>query len=207
MDAHTRHNERRVRLEEAALDLFATKGYRHTTVSAICESARVSRRHFYEQFGDRESVLRDLYDTVQERTRDAVLEAIGTYTRAHASAPLDRRALIAAALTAYVAALVDDPRALRVAFVEVVGVSTEFEEHRLSSRREWAQLLQGAAAAAGAAPAAPWVYTGFIPTVNEFLMAWWQWAEGGTDPGDLVSVLTSVLTAMLTDDRGDGQHA
>jgi AcrR family transcriptional regulator len=195
-DAETRQEDRRTRIEEAALELFASRGYRHTTVSAICERARVSRRHFYELFDDREAVLRYVYDLLQVRTRDALLAAIGEHVRG-AAGSVDRRELVVAALQAYIGALLDDPRALRVGFVEVVGVSPELEQHRLGNRREWAQLLQGAAATAGAAPAIPWVYAAFIPSVNEFLMAWWLQADDHSDPGELVQVLTSVLTTLM----------
>ncbi|CAM4048897.1 TetR/AcrR family transcriptional regulator [Tsukamurella strandjordii] len=195
-DAETRQEARRTRIEEAALELFASRGYRHTTVSAICERARVSRRHFYELFDDREAVLRHVYDQIQERTREAVLAAIGDHVR-DAAGSADRSAIIVAALDAYIGALLDDPRSLRVGFVEVVGVSPEFEQHRLGNRREWAQLLQGAAATAGAPPTQPWMYTAFIPSVNEFLMAWWQHSDDHTDPHDLVQILSSVLTALI----------
>ncbi|WP_049825787.1 TetR/AcrR family transcriptional regulator [Tsukamurella paurometabola] len=195
-DAETRQEDRRTRIEESALDLFASRGYRHTTVSMICEHARVSRRHFYELFDDREAVLRHVYDLVQARTREAVLAAIGAHVREHGGRG-DTTALVTAALDAYVAVLLEDPRGIRIGFVEVVGVSPDMEQHRLGNRREWAQLLQGAAVTAGAAHVPAWVYAAFIPSLNEFLMAWWQHSDDRSDPRELVQVLTAVLTTLM----------
>lgn len=194
-DARTRQAERLARLEEAGLDLFATVGYQQTTVAAVCERAKVSRRHFYEQFSDREALLRHLYAGVQERGRAAVAGALAVGVTG--AGPDAVRDLVATGLTAYVDSVLADPRGLRVAFVEVVGVSAELERYRMDNRAGWAALVRAAAEEAGARAVSPWVYAAFIPSVNEFLMAWWQSAHDRSDPAELVRVLTSVLTDLL----------
>ncbi|WP_175400101.1 TetR/AcrR family transcriptional regulator [Tsukamurella pseudospumae] len=194
-DARTRHAERLARLEDAGLELFATAGYQQTTVAAICELARVSRRHFYEQFGDREALLRHLYDGVQARGRAAVAAAL--VDGASGAGPEAVRDLVSRGLAAYIDAVLADPRGLRVAFVEVVSVSAELERFRMDNRAGWAAMVRAAAEEAGVHAAAPWAYAAFIPSVNEFLMAWWQHSDDHSDPAELVNVLTSVLTDLL----------
>ncbi|MCS3780712.1 TetR/AcrR family transcriptional regulator [Tsukamurella ocularis] len=198
-DARTRHAERLARLEEAGLDLFATAGYQQTTVADVCERAKVSRRHFYEQFADREALLRHLHTGLQQRGRVAVETALAEGMSRVGGLPTAeaRRALVLAGVRAYIDAVLTDPRGLRVAFVEVVGVSPEMERYRLDNRAGWAALVRSAVEAVGSRAVAPWVYAAFIPSVNEFLLAWWQRADEGANPAELVDVLSSVLTNLL----------
>lgn len=198
-DARTRHAERLSRLEDAGLELFATVGYQQTTVADICERAKVSRRHFYEQFADREALLRHLHTGLQQRGRVAVETALaqGVSQVRGLSTAEARRALVRAGVSAYIDAVLTDPRGLQVAFVEVVGVSPEMERYRLDNRAAWAALLRSAVESVGTRAVAPWVYAAFIPSVNEFLVAWWQRADDGADPAELVEVLSSVLTNLL----------
>ncbi|BDH56252.1 TetR/AcrR family transcriptional regulator [Tsukamurella sp. PLM1] len=201
-DAPTRQAERLAKLEAAGLQLFATVGYQETTVAAVCELAKVSRRHFYEQFADREALLRHLYTQAQDRGRAAVADALAGGARG--TGPEAVRALVSAGVAAYIGTVLADPRTLRVAFVEVVGVSADLERFRLANRAEWAALVRAAAEDAGARATAPWVYAAFIPSVNEFLMAWWQNAPDRSDPAELVAVLTSVLADLLVAAPPDG---
>ncbi|WP_158635141.1 TetR/AcrR family transcriptional regulator [Tsukamurella asaccharolytica] len=196
-DARTRRAERLARLEDAGLELFATVGYQRTTVADVCGRAKVSRRHFYELFADREALLRHLYTGVHDRGRVAVAEALADGAPAVGSGDGAIAPLVASGLTAYIDSLLADPRGLRVVLVEVVGVSPELEAHRMATRDHWARTIRSAAEAAGARPVAPWVHAGFIPSVNEFLLAWWQHAGDRSDPAELVRVLTSVLTNLL----------
>ncbi|CAM3777423.1 TetR/AcrR family transcriptional regulator [Tsukamurella ocularis] len=203
-DARTRHAERVARLEDAGLELFATVGYQQTTVADVCERAKVSRRHFYERFADREALLRHLYMGVHDRGRAAVAAALADGAPTAGTGDGAVATLVASGLTAYIDAVLADPRGLRVAFVEVVGVSAELEACRLANRDQWAQTIRSAAEAAGARPVASWVHAAFIPSVNEFLMAWWQHAGDRSDPAELVQVLTSVLTNLLVTAPSDG---
>ena len=45
------------RLQQAALDLFATRGYEQTTAAEIAESVRLTERTFFRHFSDKREVL------------------------------------------------------------------------------------------------------------------------------------------------------
>ncbi|MBE3000782.1 TetR/AcrR family transcriptional regulator [Nocardiopsis sp. HNM0947] len=53
--------DRRSRLKDAALELFAARPFDEVTVADVCSRARVSKRHFYEEFDDRRDLMRCLH--------------------------------------------------------------------------------------------------------------------------------------------------
>ncbi|MGW4898654.1 TetR/AcrR family transcriptional regulator [Kitasatospora sp. NPDC004240] len=170
--AQERRAERRERFLAAALDQFGGRpGYRSASVTGLCEAAGLSTRQFYEEFRNLEDVLARLHLLVNDWTEQAVLAAL-TDT---AGLDFDRR--IAAVLRAYVTAATSDPRRLRIAFVEIIGVSEELERQRLVRRGRWVDLiLAEAEAAAARGEVAPRDHriaaTAFIGAVNGLLHDW-----------------------------------
>ncbi|ROZ89313.1 TetR/AcrR family transcriptional regulator [Gordonia sp. OPL2] len=63
----------RDRLREAALSLFAERGYEGTSVADIAESAGVTERTFYRQFGDKREVLFDSEHTLEHAIVERLL--------------------------------------------------------------------------------------------------------------------------------------
>ena len=61
---HERRADRRARLAAAGLELYGTTGYDATTIPMLCSAAGVTSRHFYEEYGSRETLLRQVYDTI-----------------------------------------------------------------------------------------------------------------------------------------------
>ncbi len=74
-DAGERRAERREQLLAAALELFGTRGFHAVTIRQLCAEARLAPRYFYEQFGDREELLRTVYATGMAAVFGAVLAA------------------------------------------------------------------------------------------------------------------------------------
>ncbi len=68
-----RATERRERLVAAAYQLVGTEGAAAATVRAVCREAQLSRNYFYENFTDREDLLRALADRVAEEMREFVV--------------------------------------------------------------------------------------------------------------------------------------
>ena len=194
--AEERRAERRRRLLDAGLQLFGdSPGYRATSVSALCEAAGLSTRQFYEEFRSLEEVLATLHlmvnDHAERATRAALAEA----------ADLDIEERAAAAFRAYAAAATGDPRYIRIAFVEIVGVSPRLERQRLARRARWVELIRSeATAAAERGEAAVRDYriasTAFIGAVNGLLH---DWSAGEVDAtlDQIVDELVLLLLGML----------
>ena len=130
---------RRVRLLEAALELLGTEGWQATTVTAVCERARLTPRYFYESFRDRDDLLVAVFDGVMQDVTHHVLEAI-------ADAPGDMTETLRATVAAFVKVVTDDPRKGRVAFVEALG-SEALMRRRLDTMRRFADLVAAQARA------------------------------------------------------------
>ena len=144
--AEERRAERRRRLLDAGLELFGTRGYAATTIEALYTEARLAPRHFYEQFPNREALLRAVYDEAMAAVSEAVAEARRT-------APRDIRGRVRAILEGFIDAMLGDPRRARIAYLEVPGTSRELERHAHGVVRGFAALVEEEARA-GAARAA-----------------------------------------------------
>jgi len=119
---------RRERLLDAALELFGTDGYPATSVERLCAQAKVSTRHFYHEFQNKEAVLLAVHAQVIELAVRSTGEALA----ATADAPVRER--IVAAVDGYLRTIMADLRRARISFVEVVGTSPAVEEQRIAFR-------------------------------------------------------------------------
>jgi AcrR family transcriptional regulator len=128
-----RKQDRRERLLDAGLDLFGTIGYAQTSIERLCARAGVTTRHFYEEFGSREALLKAVYERVIGRTMLAVREAV-----AAGGGEEDRLNGLQAFLDSYL----DDPRYGRVGSIEIVGVSPELERYRRSVIHDFADIIE-----------------------------------------------------------------
>jgi len=75
-----RNPQRELRILEAALELFGSKGFEATTVSAICEAAGASEATLYEYFESKEQVLFSIAELYTQREFER-LEGIRHYIR------------------------------------------------------------------------------------------------------------------------------
>lgn len=105
-----RRAARRAQLLEAGLDLVSEGGTQAVTVRAVCRTAKLTERYFYESFTDRETFTGDLYDEVAAGCVEAIVSATGSSDRSP-------RAIASAAVAAVVAYALEDPRHGRLLFV------------------------------------------------------------------------------------------
>jgi AcrR family transcriptional regulator len=165
-----RREDRRERLLATALDLFGTAGYAATSIEGICGAAGVTARHFYEHFASREALLRAVYDGIIDDTQRAVLRAL---TQA-----VDAETRATAGVGTFVRAYLEDPRRARIACIEVIGVSADFERHRRSVIHQFASVIEAQAealaAAGGLASARNYELAGIAMAgaVNELMSDW-----------------------------------
>lgn len=134
-----RQRERRARFLESGLTVFARDGYANSSVGAICKDAGLSSRQFYEEFTGRESLLLELFATIDRESRAAVLGSLQHSTEQSSLQRID------SAIRAYVQSIGTDMRRARVVLVEVVGAGSKVEKMRTESRRAWSAVLAQAA--------------------------------------------------------------
>jgi AcrR family transcriptional regulator len=96
--------------------VYGERGYHQATVKAVCESAGLTERYFYESFPNSEALLIDSFNAV-------TYAVLGEITGAARGAGRARTARSRAMLHAYFAALQREPQSARVFLVEIRGVS------------------------------------------------------------------------------------
>ncbi|WP_415976972.1 TetR/AcrR family transcriptional regulator [Rhodococcus sp. 077-4] len=133
MSADDRTADRRARLLEAGLEVFATAGAQNTTMTAICAEAKLTERYFYQSFSSREDLLQHVVESVSDEIRTAALNAL------HAPAPTVEEQ-VHNAISAFVGVLTDDRRKGRVAMIESLAVDS-LRDYRRKSMRAFAHLV------------------------------------------------------------------
>jgi AcrR family transcriptional regulator len=139
--------ERRERLLDAALEVFAKRTFHASKVRDLCRESGLTERYFYESFPDKEALLAAL----AERIVTDFLTAAGPSI---ALLPTDFDGGVRGAMEAVVSSLTNDPRRARILFVEVVGVSRRIEDRR----RELIGSLVRVLCAGAAQGFGDWVY-------------------------------------------------
>jgi AcrR family transcriptional regulator len=119
---------RRARLAEAALTLFATRGYSVTSVDEIVGRAKVSKSAFYESFESKEDCFREVLLTEGGALIHDVLERAATGRDHHERLRLG--------ITTFVRSCFERSSVARLLIVESVGLSqgVELVRHDLQAR-------------------------------------------------------------------------
>ncbi|WP_298276925.1 TetR/AcrR family transcriptional regulator [uncultured Bradyrhizobium sp.] len=134
MDAEERRTERRLKLIDAAVEVYGEVGYRGATVKAICEAAELTERYFYESFANSEALLIAAYGHV-------VGHLHAEMTAAAAAAGDDAEARLRAALTLYFTRLKQHPKPARVFLLEISGISPAVDAVKLDAGRVFSDIL------------------------------------------------------------------
>jgi AcrR family transcriptional regulator len=126
----------RGRLEQAAMELYAERGYDQTTVAEIAARARLTERTFFRHFADKREVLFSGSEPLAERLIAAVAGAPDSAT------PLDA----SVAALEEVGALIQESRGRDFARTRqrVIAANAELQERELIKLASWADTLAGA---------------------------------------------------------------
>ncbi len=168
----------RGRLEMAALELYAERGYDQTTVAAIAERAGLTERTFFRHFTDKREVLFGSGMVLEELLVRAVAEAPTDAT------PYD---VVAGALVEAAGVLAGRaPIAARRQ--AVIDAHPELRERELGKMASWATALVGALGERGVDPR----LAGLVSQtgIAIFRVAFETWARGGASED---------LTALVRD--------
>lgn len=190
---------RRERLLAAAVELFGTDGYPATSVERLCSQAKVSTRHFYHEFQNKEAVLLAVHAQLIELAVASTGEALARTQ----DAPVAER--IAAAVDGYLSTIMPDPRRARISFVEVVGTSPAVEQQRIAFRELVLTTIQGLAESAvgrGEIQPRDFRFLGlcFIGAVNTVVYDWMV-ADPRPPEAPIRTALRTLAVDLLTGPR------
>ena len=173
------------RLQQAALDLFATRGYEQTTAAEIAESVGLTERTFFRHFSDKREVLFYGQD-----------EFVRAFLAGVHSAPPDATPIevVGAALRSVATFFPDDRRGrsrIRQRVIEQNPALQEREAHKLAGL---ATALADALRARGVDPVAATLAAESGATV--FRLAFAQWIRSG-ERRSLSDICADVLRELV----------
>ena len=128
-----RLERRRRRIAEAALVLFATRGYNATSVEEVVERARMSKSAFYEFFSSKEDCFRELLVLEGGALIHDVLASAGTGRNHHERLRLG--------ITTFVRSCFERSSVARLLIVESVGLSEGVDAVRLELQGRFADAV------------------------------------------------------------------
>lgn len=143
--AADRRAERRTLLLDAAFALLGDEGWAALTVRAVCATARLHPRYFYESFLDLDSLVVAVYDRV-------VAELAGEVTAALAAAASDPVSQAHAGIGTIVRFIDEDRRRGRILYTEGLGNEALNRRRQEMGRRLVGMVEQDAATAHGQLP-------------------------------------------------------
>lgn len=182
----------RERILEAALDVFARKGYHRATVDDIVRASGTSKGGVYHHFASKETVFLALADDFAARLATAVAAAIALRHGALGK--------VEGALGAVIATFAGSERLARVILLEASSLGPAWEAKRAQVHDRLAALVQGyldeAVAEGAIAPLDTRVATlAWVGAVNEVVV---QWLHGRVDDlGVSVPALTRLLLRSI----------
>jgi AcrR family transcriptional regulator len=196
VSAVERTADRRRRLIEATLDVWASAGTK-VTMTAVCASAGLTERYFYESFTNLDEALVAVLDSIAVEIEERV-QAAAEQAEASGGAPVER---VRASLLAFVSLLQEDPRKGRVAIIEA-GALPALRPRRTALLRHFAhRSAEDAVQIMGLPrPAASDSEIGgllFIGGMAELVTAWLDGALEAT-PEEMVDAATRMYLALYS---------
>ena len=131
-------SNQRERLLEAVAAVTAELGYADTTVADIHNAAGVSRKTFYEHFGNKEEAFLAAYDEISKRLLDHVEAAL--------SGAQSFEDGVTGCLRAFLEFVASEPTFAQMCIVEVLSAGPEALERRNKTMRAFAELVDRGAA-------------------------------------------------------------
>ena len=182
----------RERILDAALEVFARKGYHRAIVDDIVRASGTSKGAVYHHFPTKEAIFLALVDDFATRLARAVAAAIAEQHGALAK--------VECALTAVLATFAADERLARLILLEAVSLGPTYQAKRAEVADRFVTLIQGyldeAVADGSIAPLDTRVATlAWLGAVNEIIA---QWLHGALpDVSATIPALTRVLLRSI----------
>jgi AcrR family transcriptional regulator len=179
----------RDRILQAALEVFAEKGYHRALVDDIVRASRTSKGAVYHHFPNKEALFLALVDEFAGRLAEAVAAAIGG---AHGAL-----GKVQAALTAGLQTFAGHRELARILLLEAVSLGPAYQSKRLEVHGRFASLIQAHLDEAVAEGSIPRLDTrvatlAWLGALNEVVV---QWLYSGKP--DLLTEAVPALAPML----------
>jgi len=179
----------RDRILQAALEVFAQKGYHRALVDDIVRTSQTSKGAVYHHFPNKEALFLALVDELAGRLATAVATAIGS---AHGAL-----GKVEAALTAGLETFARNRDLTRILLLESVSLGSAYQSKRLEVHGRFAALIQAHLDEAAAEGSIPPIDTrvatlAWLGALNEIVV---QWLHTGRP--DLLREAVPALTPML----------
>ncbi|HNO93387.1 MAG TPA: TetR/AcrR family transcriptional regulator [Anaerolineales bacterium] len=161
--------ETRSRILEAAVKIFATKGYHDAKVDDIVGEAQTSKGAFYFYFPSKQDIFIALSDTFADLLESKVSEAM--QSESHGLQQMDTALRVSLGLFSQYRGLA------KIALVQAVGLGAVFEERRRAINDRLTRLVQTRLEAAVAEGSIPPLKTdlaarAWVGALNEVVTHW-----------------------------------
>lgn len=161
--------ETRTRILEAAVKVFATKGYHDAKVDDIVNEAQTSKGAFYFYFPSKQDIFIALSDTFADLLESKVSEAM--QSESHGLQQMD------AALQTSLGLFSQYRGLAKIALVQAVGLGAVFEERRRAINDRLTRLVQSRLEVAVAEGSIPPLKTdlaarAWVGALNEIVIHW-----------------------------------
>lgn len=181
----------RERILDAALEVFARKGYHRAIVDDIVRASRTSKGAVYHHFPNKEAIVLALVDDFAARLAGSVAAAIAEQRGALAK--------VEHALSAALSTFAADERLARLILLEPVSLGPAYQAKRAEVTDRFAALIQShldeAVADGSIAPLDTQVATlAWLGAVNEIVV---QWLHGKLEISATIPALTRVLLRSI----------
>lgn len=162
-------HETRTRILEAAVKVFATKGYHDAKVDDIVGEAQTSKGAFYFYFPSKQDIFIALSDTFADLLESKVSEAMQSEN--HRLQQMDAALRVSLGLFSQYRGLA------KIALVQAVGLGAVFEERRRAINDRLTRLVQTRLEAAVAEGSIPPLKTdlaarAWVGALNEIVIHW-----------------------------------
>lgn len=181
--------DRRARLVDAAVELFAARDYDDITVAEVCTRAKVSKRYFYDHFDDRAELLSE----VHREQNDWLLAGVTAAAPKH---PETLEQLLRPMLGTLVRMLSENPEKARVIYINAPHMELRRRGVLRKDAEVFGRLVRRVTGRQrGKLRFERWMLA-LVAGVTELIIDWLN--RGMTDsPDALIEDLTQLTTALL----------
>jgi AcrR family transcriptional regulator len=186
----------RLRILRGARKVFARLGFAQTSVEAILEEARVSRRTFYRTFHNKEEVLGELF----ANSVDMLIKAVARANREHVSSSQLER--MVAGIDAYIRVHEQAGPLARVLLLEQFSPGSSMASHRAAGMAAFTDMIARGMSLAGRQPIDPIVIRAVVAGINQVAVQMaTEYPEGGWDVPRAKRAMLRLLAVL--DERND----